>query len=255
MAPDERVLAGRTAVVTGGSRGIGRATSLRLAGLGAEVVIDYRRDEEAAAATVADIEAIGGRGYAVRADLEDPEAIDALFAEVGRRSGRLHALVLNAAATANRPLLEVGTHHMTRTFQLSVFGMIRCIQAATPLMDQGGSIVAVSGIDVVRNVDGHGLLAAAKGAMEVLTRYFAVELAPRSINVNAVRPGSVDTESFRLYAGDRYEEFRAEKAAQTVRGRVGRPEDIAETIAFLCTPAADWICGQVVTVDGGRELR
>ncbi len=255
MSSDERALAGRTALVTGGSRGIGRATSLRLAELGAEVVIDYRRDVEAAAGAVADIEAAGGRAYAVQADLEDPDAIDALFAEIGRRSGRLHALVLNAAATANRPLLDVGTHHMTRTFQLSVFGMIRCAQAGAALMDEGGSIVAVSGIDVVRHVEGHGLLAAAKGAMEVLTRYLAVELAPRSINVNAVRPGSTDTDSFRFYAADRYEEFRTEKAAETVRGRIARPEDIAETIAFLCTPAAEWICGQVVTADGGRGLR
>jgi enoyl-[acyl-carrier protein] reductase III len=246
----------RIAVVTGGSRGIGRATALRLARDGYAVVVNYRRDEAAAAETVARIEAGGGSALAVRADLEDPQAIDRLFGSVRERFGRLDALVANAAATSFRPLLETEERHVQRTFGITVSGFLRCVRNGVPLMEgTGGAIVAVSGFDTLRVLPGHGNLAAAKAAMETLVRYLAVELAPRGIRVNGVNPGYVETDSARLYGGPEYEtRVRDEWARLTPAGRIGRPEEVAAIIAFLCSEESSFVYGQTIVVDGGRTL-
>jgi enoyl-[acyl-carrier protein] reductase III len=245
--------AGKVALVTGGSRGIGRATACRLAREGATVVVNYRRDEKAARQTV---EEIGAQAVAERADLEDADATRAMFAAVRERFGRLDVLVANAAATSFRSLLEAGDHHVARTFAISVAGFVRCVQEATRLMDgRGGAIVAVSGIDSLRVMEGHGVLGAAKSAMETLVRYFAAELASRGIRVNAVNPGYVDTDSARAYAGERWEEAKREWAAQTPAGRIAAPEEIAALIAYLASDEASFVYGQTIVADGGLTLR
>lgn len=248
---------GKVALITGASRGIGRATALRLARDGATVVVNYRRNREAADAVVAEIGARGGRALTICADLESGDAIGAMFADVHDRFGRLDLLVANAAATAFRPLLETREHNVVRTFSITVSGFLRCVQEAVPLMEaHGGAIVAVSGIDSVRVMPGHGTLGAAKAAMETLVRYLAVELAPHGILVNGVNPGYIETDSSRMYAGPEYEtRIKAEWTAQTPVGRIGRPEDVAEVITFLCSSAASFVCGQVILVDGGLTLR
>ena len=247
--------AGKVALITGASRGIGRATAIRLARDGAAIVVNYRRNAEAAAETAAAISAAGGTALTVQADLEDGEAIAAMFAGVGDRFGRLDLLVANAAATAFRPLLDTKDYHVARTFGISVAGFLRCVQEAVPLMaDRDGAIVAVSGFDTLRALPGHGTLGAAKAAMEAMVRYLAVELAPRRIRVNAVNPGYIETDSSRFYAGPDYDTRAQEWAAQTPLGRIGRPEEVAGAIAFLCSQEASFILGQTIVVDGGRTL-
>jgi enoyl-[acyl-carrier protein] reductase III len=247
---------GKVALVTGASRGIGRATAIKLARDGAAVVVNYRRNDAAAADTVRAITAAGGQAFAARADLEDGEEIAAMFATVRERFGRADVLVANAAATAFRSLLDTKAHNLARTFGITVNGFLRCVQEAVPLMRAGGAVVAVSGFDTLRVLPGHGTLGAAKAAVELLVRYLAVELAPRGIRVNGVCPGYIETDSARLYAGPEYAtRVRDEWIASTPIGRIGQPEDVAGVIAFLCSAEAGFICGQTIVVDGGLTLK
>jgi enoyl-[acyl-carrier protein] reductase III len=248
-------LTGQVALVTGGSRGIGRATALRLAREGAAVVVHYRRDAEAARSIVAEIESEGGRARAVAAELGDAEALEAMFRTVAAHEGRLDVLVANAAATAFRPLLETKPHNVEKTFGITVSGFLRCVQLADPLFSEGARIVAVSGFDSIRVVPRHGTLGAAKAAMETLVRYLAVELAPRGIRVNGVNPGFVETDSARRYAGAEYESrTRGEWIAITPLRRVAEPREIASVIAFLCGDDSSFVTGQTLIADGGLTL-
>ena len=254
-------LHGKVALVTGAARGIGRATALRLARGGAKVVVNYRRSADAAAEVVDTIGRHGGEAVAMRADLESEADIAAMFTAVRERYGQLHILVANAATSAFRPLLETKAHHVQRTFAITVQGFLQCVSETVALMpSEGGAIVAVSGFDAHRVVPGHGNLGAAKAAMEALVRYLAVELAPRRIRVNGVCPGYVDTDSARIYLEKVVPDPEARRqvwaswSAQTPAGRMARPEEIAEVIAFLCADTASFVYGQTLVVDGGLTL-
>ncbi|QIA27683.1 SDR family oxidoreductase [Thermaerobacter sp. PB12/4term] len=247
--------AGKVALVTGASRGIGEAVARTLGGEGATVFVHFKQREEDARQVAEAIARDGGRGIPVQADLEDPQAVAAMMDRIREEAGVLDILVANAAATAFKPLLAVGPHNIQRTFAITIQAFIQMVQAAVPLMQgRAGKIVAVSGYDSIRFIPGHGILGAAKAAMESLVRYLAVELAPLGINVNAVCPGPVETDSARFYAGDRWHEVAARLVAATPRKRVATPEDVARIIRFLCTDDAGWLCGQTLVCDGGLTL-
>lgn len=248
------------ALVTGSSRGIGRATALAFARSGHDVVVHYRREAEAAEAVGKEIEAAGGSALVAAADLQDPQAPGRMLAGVAERFGRLDVLVANAASSVFRPLLEIEPRHLDLTFRTVVQSFLLLVQGAVPLMEgRPGTVVAVSGIDTAWVIDDHGLLGAAKAALEQLVRYLAVELGPRDIAVSGVMPGYVETGSYEYYR-DRVhkagpEALEAEAVARTPAGRIGTPDEIAAIIRFLATPAGRWIRGQTIVTDGGLTLR
>lgn len=247
--------AGKVALVTGSSRGIGRAIALRLARDGADVVINYRRQTAAAEEVAAAIAALGRRTLVIQADLGEAPAVAQMFVRVRETFGVLDILVANAAATAFKPLLGMQEHHLDKTFAITIKAFVAAVQQAATLMQgRRGKIVTVSGIDAHRYVPLHGALAAAKGALEVLTAYLACELAPQGIIVNGVNPGFVDTDSAHVFGEEIYRLLEKNIATYTPMQRVGTPEDIAHVVAFLCSEEAAWICGQTLTVDGGLSL-
>lgn len=243
------------ALVTGSSRGIGRASALLFAERGHDVVVHYRREGDAAESTAKEVRAAGADALVVQGDLSDADVPGRILTETAECFGRLDVLVANAAATAFKPLLDVGTKHLDLTMRTVVQSFLLLAQGAVPLMaGRPGAIVAVSGFDSIRVVANHGLLGAAKAALEQLVRYLAVELAPRDIAVNSVLPGMVSTDSARLWADTSHpggwEAFTTERQPDTIIS----PEQIAEVIAFLCTPAGRCIRGHNLIVDAGITL-
>jgi enoyl-[acyl-carrier protein] reductase III len=249
-------LTGRIAFITGASRGIGRAAALALGARGATVAVGYRKEEAIAAEVVAEITRRGGSGAPVQLDVGDPAQRDAAFDRVAERFGALDIFVANAAATAFKPLLEVKPHHVAKTFAITVDGFLFGVQRAAALMAgrAGASIVAVSGFDCVRTVPRHGVLGAAKAAMEMLARQFAYELGPRGIRVNCVNFVYADTDSTRFFAGDGHGQLQDDIRALTPLRGLASPDDVAGAISYLCSDAARFVSGQTIMVDGGVLL-
>jgi enoyl-[acyl-carrier protein] reductase III len=247
------MLEGQTAVVTGAGRGIGRAIAVRLAAAGADVVVNYYLNREAAEQAAAEIRSCGVRAHVVQADMKDPDQIRRLFEEVGTRFGGLDILVSNAASGVFRPAGELTPKHWDWMMHTHPRAFLLCAQAAVPLMQgRRGRMVAVSSLGSHRTIPNYAGMGAAKGALESLTRYLAVEYGPLGIAVNAVSGGAVATDSWRELA--EMETVLDEIGRRTPAGRIAEPKDIAEAVLFLCSPQAGMIRGQVLVVDGGYSL-
>jgi len=244
----------QVALITGSGRGIGRAIALKLASEGASVVVNYLRNRTGAEETAAAITALGRRATIVRANVGDVSGIDGLFEAVAAEFGRLDILVCNAASGYNRPALQQKPRGWDWTMNINARSLLFCAQRAVPLMPDGGSIVSLSSPGATRVLPEYVVVGASKAAIEALTRYLGVELAPRGIRVNAVSPGVVETEALRHFQSLQGEDAFARLAAATPAGRLATPEDVAGVVAFLCSPEAAMICGQTIVVDGGYTL-
>jgi len=247
----------KVVLVTGSGRGIGRAIALHFARRGAHLVVNFFRNRKPAEETVEEIRQLGSRALLVKADVGELEGIDQLFSEVEREFGGLDILVSNAASGYNRPVMEQKPKGWDWTMNINARALLFAAQKAAPLMEKrgGGAIIALSSPGSTRVLPEYVVVGASKAALEAITRYLAVELAPKNIVVNAVSPGVVATEALQHFATMQAEENLLERVVQlTPAGRLITPEDVAGVVAFLCSPAASMIRGQTILVDGGATL-
>jgi enoyl-[acyl-carrier protein] reductase III len=248
-------LENQTILITGASRGIGRAIALRLAReQPAHIVVGYNSNYQAARGVVEEVEALGVAASAIGVDVSKPELLREMFDKVAERLGRLDVFVSNAARTSFRPTMEITARTWQRIMDLNAQAFLLGSQMAAELMQQngGGRIIGISSLGSSFYLPQYAGLGAAKATIESLARYLAVELAPHGIRVNVVSGGFIDTESMRR--APQYDELTAYVKNRTPLQRLGQPEDIAGAVALLCSPDADWICGQTLVADGGFSL-
>ncbi len=251
-------LDGKVALVTGGGRGIGKAIAKRLAAEGADIVINFFRNREPAEETADEIRQMGRQVEVIRANIADPDALERMFTAIQERFQGLDILINNAASGYNRPVLEQRVKGWDWTMNINARAALFAAIHAVPLMETRGrgTIVNVSSIGGRRVLPEYVTVGASKAALEAVTRYLAVELAAKQIVVNAVSAGPVDTEALRHFPllQDALQQRLQRFAQHTPAGRNVTPEDIAGVVAFLCTPDAAMICGQIIVVDGGFTL-
>jgi enoyl-[acyl-carrier protein] reductase III len=247
-------LEGKLALVTGSSRGIGRAVAARIARLGADVAVHYLNNREGAEATADLVSKAGRRAFTVQAHLKHPEEIERLFEEVSTRFGGLDILVNNAASGKLCPVTELSVKGWEWTMDINARAALLCSQQAARLMEPRGSgrIVNITSMGSQRTIPDYAAVGASKAALEALTRYLAVELAPRGIVVNCVCAGLIETDALRHFPNR--EEMIAQTRTRVPMGRLGTPEDIAKIVGFLVSEDGGWICGQTIVGDGGYGL-
>ncbi|WP_225823690.1 SDR family oxidoreductase [Streptomyces naphthomycinicus] len=238
----------RVAVVTGGSRGIGRETVSRLAADGFAVVVGYAGNRDLAEAAVEDVTAAGGSAIAVRADVAEEEQVAALFEAAAAEYGGVDVVVHTAGRMYLAPVAELDLAELDALHRTNVRGTFVVAREAARTLRRGGAFIAFSTSVVGLAFPGYGAYSASKGAVEALTLVLARELRGRDVTVNAVAPGPTATE---LFLEGKDEETIARLAAQPPLERLGTPADIAEVVAFLASPAGHWVNGQVVRANGG----
>lgn len=251
--------AGKVALITGSGRGIGKAIALRLAADGADIVVNYFRNRAPAEETAAEIAALGRCAHLVRADVGQPEDIERLVDETAAALGGPDILVHNAASGYNRPVMEQRVKGWDWTLNINARAALFLAQRAAPLMQArgGGTIITISSIGARYVLPDYVVVGASKAALEAVTRYLAVELAPMQIVVNAVSASIVETDalqhfpSMREHFAERFDYARG----RTPAGRLLSSEDVAAVVAFLCSPEASMIRGQTIVIDGGASLR
>lgn len=244
------------ALITGGTRGIGKAIALRLAKENPRhLVLAYCMNHQAARETVAEIRALGVSASSVVCDVGDERMLRDMFGQIEAEYQRLDVFVANAARTAFRSAVSLDTRSWRRTLQINAEAFLIGAQLAAPLMrlNGGGRIVGLSSLGSRYYVPEYAALGAAKAAIESLARYLAVELAPSGINVNVVCGGFVETDSMRMIPD--YASVVQGVVERTPAGRIAKPDDLAGIVAFLCSAESDWIRGQTLIADGGFSLR
>ncbi|MFZ2017481.1 MAG: 3-oxoacyl-ACP reductase family protein [Methyloceanibacter sp.] len=250
MSNASKKLAGKVALVTGGSRGIGAAIARALADDGADVAISYSASPDKAKAVVNDLLAKGVRAHAFKADQANAQEVSALVKSVVERFGHLDILVNNAGVFATGQVHDGANNlsELDHLFAVNVGGVASAVRAAAPLISEGGRIISIGSVVGERSpFPGIGDYSATKAAILGYTRGWARDFGPRGITVNNVQPGPIDTDMNPAGNGD----FSAAQSAATALGRYGKPEEVAAAVAFLASPAAAYITGTTLTVDGG----
>ncbi len=242
----------KTALVTGASRGIGRACALKLAESGCDIAVNYVSNDEKAREVCAEIERLGRRAVPVKADTSDPKAVQNMFREVQKTFGRLDILINNAGVVDDAYLLMINEDSLTRSLDINIKGYFHCAQqAALKMMSKkSGVIINISSVSSVLAVEGQGVYSATKGAVNSMTATLAKELAPRGIRVNAVAPGFIATEMM-----DAIPEEKKKGYLEAIpMKRYGSAEEVANVVAMLCSDNFAYMTGQVIVLDGGLSL-
>ncbi len=249
-------LKGKVALVTGASRGIGRACAVQLAACGATVAVNFLSSREGAAESVRLVQEQGVQGVAIRADVADPQDLAAAVAFVNERFGRLDIVVSNAAAGGFRPLMDVTPANWESVIRHNASPLLWLAQAAAPIMraQSGGKVIAISSHGSFRAFANYGAIGASKAALEALVRHLAFELGPDGINFNCVLAGMVATEAIQSMP-DSDNLLKSSQDLMLVGQKVLKPEDVAGVVAFLASPLSDKIQGQTIIVDGGVSIR
>lgn len=250
-------LTGKTALVTGSGRGIGKAIALQLAQEGANIIVNFFRNRQPAEETAQQIRALGVQALVVKANVGNLDDLARLYSEIETHFGHLDILVHNAASGYNRPVMEQKPRGWDWTMNINARSLLFGAQHAAPLMSgRGGSIIAISSLGAIRVLPDYVLVGTSKAAIESLVRYLGVEFGPLGITVNAISPGVVQTDALTHFATfrDGGQDLITELTQQTPTGRLCTPQDVANVVLFLCSPSAKMICGQTIIMDGGQSL-
>jgi len=249
---NEMSLKGKVALITGGSRGIGRAITLKLAAEGADVIINYFRRRSTAELTAQEARDKGVAAHIIKANVGEPEKIDSMFDEIEEKFRRLDILINNAASGVARSALDLDSRGWDWTMDINAKAFLLCAQRAARLMKNGGKMVTISSLGSRLVLPIYTAVGVSKAALEALTRYLAIELAPQGICVNGIAAAAVETEALKLYIS---EQALPQLSWQTTpAGRMVQPEDIANVVAFLCSDESAMIRGQIIVIDGGVSL-
>ena len=249
-------LSGRVALVTGSSRGIGKACAVKLAEAGADVVINYVTSRAAATEVAERIDALGRRVYVVKADVGEEDDVQSMVEFIRETVGRLDIIVSNAATGGFRPLLASNAKHFQTAMNTNVLSLVHLVRAALPLLEQGpdrGKVIAISSHGSHMALPMYGLIGGSKAALESVARHLTLEVGDRGVNVNIVKAGLVETDSTRrIPFADRMFAGRTEKSM--MGQRVLTVDDVANAVLFLASPLSDLVQGETITVDGGAAI-
>lgn len=250
----EKSLKDKVALITGASRGIGRATALKLAKMGANIMINYVRNEDAARETLAEVEKLGAKGAICLANVKESTEIDLLVDKTLEAFETIDIMVHSAAMGAFKPVHKLRANQWDISMEINAKAFLILTQKVLPTMEakRSGKIIALSSLGAGRYIPNYGAVGISKSAVESLVRYLGAELAPKGVHVNCVSGGPIDTDALKFFP--EYESLMEEAVSSTPAGRIGKPEDLANVIAFLVSPEAGWIYGQTIIADGGISL-
>lgn len=247
-----QILASKVALITGGARGIGKAVALKLARAGADIVIVYYSSAEEAEQVVQEIKALGRRAAAIKANVADEASVKELLTQVQGQFNRLDMLISNAASGVLKPALTMSTKHWRWCMETNALALNHLVRAAEPMLQTGGRVIALSSLGAHRAIPNYAFIGASKAALEALVRSLSIELAPKSITVNTVSAGVVDTDALKYFPNR--EQLLEEYQAHALADRPLSPADVANAVYLLCLPEADMIRGQTIFVDAGYSI-
>jgi enoyl-[acyl-carrier protein] reductase III len=245
-------LQGKVALVTGGSRGIGRAIALKFAQNGINLVVNYVRHRKDAESTAKAIEDYGVKCMVVKANVANDDHVEAMFEDIKKEYDSLDIMVSNAASGVLKPALELSSRHWNWAMDINARALLSLARTGAPLIPKGGRILAVSSLGAVRAIENYTAVGASKAALESLVRHLAVELGPKGINVNTISAGAVDTEALKKFPNR--EQILSTALSKTPMGRLTTPDDVGDVALYLCSDLATMIQGQTIVVDGGYSI-